>query len=196
MTFRHWQALGERLYYVRNRCRPSGGIRSGWEDHYMPNTISRESLLEEIRSILEKGGNADPAMDRVLGKLLAAFECPVGTIHTVDTSTGMLKIRARRGIPDSILDKVRMIPIGKGMAGIAAERKQAVQVCNLQTDSSGVAKPGARDTKMEGSISAPMLLNGKLYGTLGVAKPIPYEFSDEESGALMDAGALIASFVK
>jgi hypothetical protein len=29
-----------------------------------------------------------------------------------------------------------------------------------------------------------------------VAKPIPYEFSDEESGALMDAGALIASFVK
>ena len=162
----------------------------------MPNAISRESLLGEIRSILEKGCNADPAMDLVLGKLLVAFECPVGTIHTVDTSTGMLKIRARKGIPDSILDKVRMIPIGKGMAGIAAERKQAVQVCNLQTDSSGVAKPGARDTKMEGSISAPMLLNGKLYGTLGVAKPVPYEFSDEESGALMDAGALIASFVK
>lgn len=162
----------------------------------MPNTISRETLLVDIRSILEKGGNADPAMDLVLGKLPEAFQCPVGTIHTVDASTGMLKIRARRGIPDIILDKVRMIPIGKGMAGIAAERKQPVQVCNLQTDNSGVVKPGARDTKMEGSISAPMLLNGKLYGTLGVAKPVPYEFSDEESGTLMDAGALIASFVK
>ncbi len=162
----------------------------------MSNTISKETLLLDIRSILEKGGNADPAMDLVLAKLLEAFQCPVGTIHTLDSSTGMLKIRARRGIPDSILDKVRMIPIGKGMAGIAAERKQAVQVCNLQTDNSGVAKPGARDTRMEGSISAPMLLNGKLYGTLGVAKPIPYEFTDDESGTLMDAGALIASFVK
>ncbi|MBW8888772.1 MAG: GAF domain-containing protein [Fibrobacteres bacterium] len=135
-------------------------------------------------------------MDQVLSKLLEAFQCQVGTIHTIDASTGMLKMRARRGIPDSILDKVKMIPIGKGMAGIAAERKQAVQVCNLQTDTSGVAKPGAKDTKMEGSISAPMMLDGKVYGTVGVGKPIPYEFSDEESGAIMDAGAVIASFVK
>jgi putative methionine-R-sulfoxide reductase with GAF domain len=89
-----------------------------------------------------------------------------------------------------------MIPIGKGMAGIAAERKQAVQVCNLQTDTSGVAKPAAKDTKMEGSISAPMLLDGKLFGTLGVGKPVPYEFSDEESDSLMAVGSLIASFVK
>lgn len=162
----------------------------------MPNTLSKDALLADIRAILQKGGNADPAMDQVLSKLLDAFQCQVGTIHTVDASTGMLKLRARRGIPDSILDKVKLIPIGKGMAGIAAERKQAVQVCNLQTDTSGVAKPGARDTKMEGSISAPMLLEGKVYGTLGVGKPVPYEFSEEESAALLEAGALIASYVK
>lgn len=162
----------------------------------MPNTISKDALLAEVRAILQKGGNSDPTMDQVLSKLLEAFQCQVGTIHTIDASTGMLKMRARRGIPDSILDKVKMIPIGKGMAGIAAERKQAVQVCNLQTDTSGVAKPGAKDTKMEGSISAPMMLDGKVYGTVGVGKPIPYEFSDEESGAIMDAGAVIASFVK
>jgi len=162
----------------------------------MPNTISKDSLLADVRAILQKGGNSDPTMDLVLTKLLEAFQCQVGTIHTIDASTGMLKMRARRGIPDSILDKVKMIPIGKGMAGIAAERKQAVQVCNLQTDNSGVAKPGAKDTKMEGSISAPMMLDGRVYGTVGVGKPIPYEFSDEESSAIMDAGAIIASFVK
>ena len=144
----------------------------------MPNTVSKDALLADVRATLQKGGNSDPTMDLVLSKLLEAFQCQVGTIHTIDASTGMLKMRARRGIPDSILDKVRMIPIGKGMAGIAAERKQAVQVCNLQTDTSGVAKPGAKDTKMEGSISAPMMLDGKVYGTVGVGKPIPYEFSE------------------
>lgn len=102
----------------------------------MPNGISKDTLLTDIRAILLKGGNSDPAMDQVLSKLLETFQCQVGTIHTVDSSTGMLKMRAKRGIPDSILDKVKMIPIGKGMAGIAAERKQAVQVCNLQTDTS------------------------------------------------------------
>jgi L-methionine (R)-S-oxide reductase len=162
----------------------------------MANTVSRESLLGDIRNLLEKGGDTDAAMEGALAKLLQAFDCVVGTVHTLDAATGMLKLRARKGIPDSILDKVRMIPIGKGMAGIAAERRQPVQVCNLQTDASGVAKPGAKDTKMEGSISAPMLSGGNLKGTVGVAKPIPYEFTDAESDLLLAAGALMASFVK
>ncbi len=162
----------------------------------MSNTQSREALLGEIRALLQKGGDDDASMEAVLGKLLEAFACPVGTIHSLDAASGMLKLRARRGIPDIILDKVRMIGIGKGMAGIAAERMQPVQVCNLQTDVSGVAKAGAKETRMEGSISVPMILNGKLCGTLGVAKPIPYEYSDEESTTLMEAGALIASFIK
>ena len=153
-------------------------------------------LIDEIRSLLDEGGGDDSTLQAVLAKVLEAFQCPVGTIHSLDADSGMLKLRALSGIPPSILDKVRVIPIGKGMAGIAAERKQPVQVCNLQTDSSGVAKPGAKDTKMEGSISVPMLLQGNLRGTLGVAKPIPYEFSDEETATLMEAGALIASFLK
>ena len=159
----------------------------------MANTISREALMDDIRSGLSEGGGSEAALETVLGKLLLAFGCQVGTIHILDSATGMLKMRACRGIPESILDKVKMIPIGKGMAGIAAERKQAVQVCNLQTDDSGVAKPGAKDTRMEGSISVPMLVDGDLRGTVGVAKPIPYEFTEEESRTLLAAGSLIAS---
>lgn len=162
----------------------------------MPASQDGNTLKNEIAFLLKGGGDAEPILEAVLGRLLEAFQCPVGTIHTVDAATGLLKLRARRGIPDSILDKVRMIPIGKGMAGIAAERMQPVQVCNLQTDSSGVAKPAAKDTKMEGSISIPMILDGKLKGTLGVAKPVPYEFSEAESALLLEAGAVIAAFVK
>jgi signal transduction protein with GAF and PtsI domain len=162
----------------------------------MATTLNGDSLKREIRDLLQAGGDSDAALESVLGRLLQAFDCVVGTIHTVDPATGLLRLRARRGIPDSILDKVRSIPIGKGMAGIAAERMQPVQVCNLQTDASGVAKPGAKDTKMEGSISAPMILDGNLKGTVGVAKPVPYEFSDAESALLLEAGAIIAAFVK
>jgi L-methionine (R)-S-oxide reductase len=162
----------------------------------MPNTLSRDALLGDIRTALTQGGDPAAALDAALAKVLEAFQCPVGTIHALDAASGMLHLRSRRGIPDIILDKVKVIPIGKGMAGIAAERKQPVQVCNLQTDDSGVAKPGARETRMEGSITVPMLVDGKLLGTLGVAKPIPYEFNDAESGILMDAAAMIATLTK
>jgi GAF domain-containing protein len=37
---------------------------------------------------------------------------------------------------------------------------------------------------MEGSLAAPLLLDDHLYGTIGIAKPVPYEFSDEEIAAL------------
>ena len=85
-----------------------------------------------------------------------------------------------------------VIPVGKGMAGIAAERKQPVQVCNLQTDDSGVARPSAKLTQMEGSLAAPMLVDGDVRGVLGIAKPTAYDFSDAETDLLMAVGALLA----
>lgn len=162
----------------------------------MALTMSQDLLLEDLRRILDRQGTTDPACDTVLEKVLEAFECQVGTIHSLDPDTGMLKLRARRGIPDIILDKVRMIPIGKGMAGLAAERRQAVQVCNLQSDESGVAKPGAKTTEMEGSVAAPMIFEERLRGTLGIAKPVAYEFTKEELDALMAIGSLMASYLK
>src|SRR5690606_9933848 len=91
-----------------------------------------------------------------------------------------------------LLPKMSVIPIGKGMAGIAAERRQPVEMCNLQTDDSGVARPAAKETKVEGSIAAPMMLDGKLFGTLGIAKPVPYDFTQEENEALMRIGEAIS----
>jgi L-methionine (R)-S-oxide reductase len=161
----------------------------------MADTTVTDSLFSDIQNVLDKRGVSDPALEAILDIVLKDFDCPVGTIHSIDPSTGLLKLRAQRGIPEIILDKVRMIPIGKGMAGIAAERKEPVQVCNLQTDNSGVAKPGAKETKMEGSISIPLLLANSLYGTLGVAKPIAYEFSADETKRLMRIGHLLSKFL-
>ena len=45
-----------------------------------------------------------------------------------------------------------VIPFGKGMAGICAERREPVSMCNLQTDDSGVARPTAKETKVAGAL--------------------------------------------
>ncbi|TPE46272.1 GAF domain-containing protein [Pontibacter mangrovi] len=133
---------------------------------------------------------------QLLEDVISAFGCSTGTIHTLDKNTGMLALQAYQGIPDFLLPKMQAIPIGKGMAGIAAERKQPVEMCNLQTDNSGVARPAAKETKVEGSIAAPMMLEGQLYGTLGIAKPVPYDFTEEEKAHLMQIGELISGKLK
>ncbi|MGI9243651.1 MAG: GAF domain-containing protein [Verrucomicrobiales bacterium] len=129
----------------------------------------------------------------MLDTILSHFECVTGTVHVLDGS-GMLELLAQRGIPDSIIDKVSRIPVGKGMAGLAAERRKPVQVCNLQTDESGDVRPGAKDTAMAGSVAAPIFdTSGELVGTLGVAKPVAYDFSDEEMELLESLGRSIAA---
>ncbi len=134
--------------------------------------------------------------EKLLRAVLHQFDCSTGTIHVLDIPTGVLHLKAYEGVPEFLLPKMAEVPIGKGMAGIAAQRREAVQVCNLQTDESGVVRPGAKDTKVEGAITVPLLSKGELYGTLGIAKKEPYEFSKEESKTLMDIGQSLAERIK
>lgn len=152
----------------------------------MPPTPS--PLIAAVEALIAHG---DPSWNAVLEQLTRHFDCVVGTIHLTGAD-GQLHLAAQRGLPPPVLDKVKVIPFGKGMAGIAAERRQPVQVCNLQTDASGVVRPGAKLTQMEGSLAAPMLAGDKVAGVLGVAKPVAYEFTAAEQQLLLDVGAAVA----
>jgi len=152
----------------------------------------RDPLLEAIDELVRQ---SPPPWQQILDRTLARMDCPLGTIHVLGAG-GDLELVAQRGLPDVVLAKVGRVPIGRGMAGIAAERKEPVQVCNLQSDASGVVRPGAKLTLMEGSIACPMLLDGECLGVLGVAKPVPYEFTKAETELLATAGRELAKLVR
>lgn len=129
---------------------------------------------------------------RFLDAAVAAFDCTTGTLHRLDPADQHLKLVAHQGIPDALMPVIGSIPIGKGIAGTAAQRLEPVEICNLQTDTSGVAKPGAKQTQVQGSLAVPVLDGERLCGTLGVGKREPYDFSDAEKARLMDLGREIA----
>lgn len=153
-------------------------------------------LQPEIEQILEAGGPRATVLDSVLSAILRQMDCVVGTIHVWDESAKLLLLEARKGIPEKLLDRVQRIPIGKGMAGIAAERREPVQVCNLQVDSSGVAKPAARETGVEGSIAVPMLVGDHLCGVLGIAKSSEHEFTEPEKTLLLKIGQVLGTHLR
>jgi GAF domain-containing protein len=149
-----------------------------------------DRLPDEVQRRLDAGGEGRwlAALDEVL----RGFGGVVGTLHGFDEASRVLVLVAERGLPPGLKPKVERIPLGKGMAGLAAERRAPVQLCNLQTDESGVAKPSARETQVAGSITVPLLDGEALRGTLGVAKSTPHEFTADETALLTACAGRIA----
>ena len=139
-----------------------------------------------------------PDWHAVLVKVLENFACVTGTIHRTDPTTGLLALVTQHGIPPQVLPmllpKIDNIPFGKGIAGCAAQRKEAVQLCNLQEDLGGVAKPDAQKTNVQGALAVPIVgTDGKVVGVLGIGKMQPYEFNDSEVADLNKVAALISA---
>jgi L-methionine (R)-S-oxide reductase len=130
------------------------------------------------------------ALQEILESTIRQLKAETGTIHLLGDD-GVLHLKASSGIPDVVLNLVRTVPVGKGMAGLAVERRQPVTVCNLQTDTSGDVRPGAKKTGMEGAIVVPVMNGDRAVGAFGVANRDERTFTDEEISALMDAARSI-----
>jgi len=128
-----------------------------------------------------------------LGGVLADFGCETGTLHRTGESGDMLELVVQLGVPEVLLPKIGRIPFGKGIAGAAAESRGPVELCNLQQDLGGVARPDARKTGVSGSLAVPVLAeDDRVLGTLGIGKREPYEFTDDEKERLAEVARGVA----
>jgi L-methionine (R)-S-oxide reductase len=134
-------------------------------------------------AIVEALSSPNPAAP-VLAAALTHYGCQTGTVHVL--RDGQLRLFAYVNIPQQLLAIIDTVPIGKGLAGLAAERREPVSLCNLQTDTSGQARPNAKQTGMEGTIAVPMLVDGDLRGVFGIAKATAYDWSDAEKAEILE----------
>ncbi len=120
--------------------------------------------------------------------ILESFDAATGSIHRADHDTRFLHLLVQKGIPEKVLEVTTTIPFGKGMAGICLERAEPITLCNLQTDASGVAKPGAKLTQVQGAIVVPIFSGDgeTVIGTLGVGKPTEHDYTEQEVQVLKD----------
>jgi signal transduction protein with GAF and PtsI domain len=128
-------------------------------------------------------------LDQALANIVAEVSADSGTIHLLGED-GVLHLRAAtRNIPAAVLEAVKLVPVGKGMAGLAVERNAPIDACNIQSDQSGDVRPGARATGLQGAIVVPMVREGRAVGALGVANFRERTFTAEEIAMLSAAGA-------
>ena len=129
-----------------------------------------------------------------LAAVIRTFAAHTGTLHFLGTD-GMLHLAAFHGaIPAPVMEHIRIIPIGKGMAGVCAELNEPVSWCNLNRDGSGVVQPAARSLGLAGSIVVPVRSGAALVGTLGIANIGERTFTDEETEQLIECGSSLVRF--
>ena len=150
-------------------------------------------LHDQITLLLTGASDYPAALKNVLRLILAHFKSETGTIHRLDPEKKFLHLAAEAGLPAAMIEIVKAVPVGKGIAGQTVERNGPVSICNLQTDTSGVARPGARQTGVGGALCVPLRAGETIVGTLGIGTMRPYEYTANETHELEELGRLIGS---
>jgi L-methionine (R)-S-oxide reductase len=151
-------------------------------------------IVANVERLIREGTTLKLGAEQALDAILQATSTTSGTIHLVRQNPGMLELLAAREIPPFVLEKIQLIPVGKGMAGVAFESAQPVTTCNLQQDDAGgIIRQGARATGAQGAVALPLLRGDRAVGVLGVATKDPRDFTRAEIDALLIIGRAIAT---
>ena len=150
-------------------------------------------LSVTIATLVRGAASRSEGVSRALDAILEATGTTSGTVHVIPPGETALRLMASRDIPQVVLDKVAVIPVGKGMAGVAVQERRPVTTCNLQTDDAGgVIRQGARESGARGAVAVPLLRGTLAVGALGVATREPRDFTRAEIDAILAAGRALA----
>lgn len=114
-----------------------------------------------------------------------------GSVHRVRGEA--LELTATDHIPPPVTEIIRVVPRGKGMAGLAFEQNEAVSTCNIQTDDTGVVRPGAKMVGARAGVALPVRnATGEVRAVVGIAYAEEKTLKESELAALMSAAASLA----
>jgi L-methionine (R)-S-oxide reductase len=130
-------------------------------------------------------------MQAQLEQIVKQFKADTGTVHLIEN--GVLILKAHQGIPPPVVKLVGEVPVGKGMAGLAAQKNEPISSCNIQSDNTGNVRPGALQTGVNGAIVVPIRdSKGQVRGALGIAVHREYTYSEAETHQLLAEAAKLA----
>lgn len=132
----------------------------------------------------------NPVHQQFLESLLDRLGGVAGTVH--EQRGDDLYLTASQNIPPPVVALVAHVAHGKGMAGAAQVKKQAVQTCNLQTDDSGTIKPGAKAVGAQAAVALPVLRDdGEVRAVIGIAWNHEGELGPELEQSMMQLAAAL-----
>jgi L-methionine (R)-S-oxide reductase len=135
-----------------------------------------------------------PSDAAFLDGFLAAHGGVAGSVHRM--AGGELVLSVAKNLPPPVVEAVRRVPFGRGMAGQAAQTKRPFQTCNLKSDPSATVRPGARTVAAQAAVALPVLdPTGAVRAVVGIAFAREGELAEPEIATLRAAANRLPSGV-
>ncbi len=112
-----------------------------------------------------------------------------GTVHR-RSGPDELTLAAAVNIPPPVQQIVKVIPRGKGMAGLAFAQNEPITTCNIKDDRSGQVRPGAKAVDAKAAVALPVHDPvGEVRAVVGIAFMEEKTLTESELAALARAAA-------
>ncbi|MFK0287501.1 GAF domain-containing protein [Streptomyces sp. NPDC090499] len=139
--------------------------------------------------------NARPDIAAWLAAFVERHGGFVGSVHLAGLAgEGEIALVAAHNLPPAVQNGTSVIPFGKGMAGTAAHRREAVAVDDFQNDTTGVAVKAGRVAGSRGSLTLPVFDpddETRVLAVVGLGFDEVRAFTDDEIGAFNKDAATV-----
>jgi hypothetical protein len=113
-----------------------------------------------------------------------------GTVHRARGED--LYLTAALNLPPPVLAAVKVVPRGKGMAGLAQVRRSPVQTCNLKEDDSGQTRPLAKTVDGRAAVALPVMdAEGTVRAVVGISFAFEGEIGPDAERTLLRSAATL-----
>jgi sigma-B regulation protein RsbU (phosphoserine phosphatase) len=148
------------------------------------SSVNLESFLLEVADVVNTTLDLDTLLRRVAELIRQVIEYEIFCILLLNEKTQELRIRFSIGYPPEVAERVR-IKVGEGVTGLAAQRREAVLVNDVTTETKYIEDiAGVRS-----ELAVPLIVKNRVIGVIDIEARQAQYFTDEHKKLL----ALVAS---
>ena len=140
------------------------------------------SALYEVMAVTSTSLDLEAVLENSLDPVLTAMRCEVGAIHLLDETKGMLRLAARRGIPQNLVGSISSVPADSGLAGWVVERGEPLVVPDIATGLRPLLAIPV--TVPQAYVGVPIRAKGQNLGVLSVVGEAGRQFDEAEVSLL------------
>lgn len=146
-----------------------------------------EPFLLEVADVVNTTLDLDTLLERVAAIIRRVIDYDIFAILLLNERAQELHIRFSIGHPREVADKIR-IPVGEGVTGLAAARREAVLVNDVTQETRYIeGTPGVRS-----ELAVPLIVKNKVIGVIDLEAPQPDYFTKEHKNLLTLVASRIA----
>ena len=136
------------------------------------------SALTTLAAVANSSLNIEQIARNTLRVALDSTGMDGGGVHLLDVATRHLRLYVQIGLPDQLLEQLRVLNWGEGVAGTVAATGEPKVYHDLVAEAP-MARPAAGQAGFKSLIVVPVKAKGELLGTLGLISKQALQFTPE-----------------